>query len=169
MIHALRLVVPSVPFGPVYRVIGDWETLVESRQNLEWIKALCVGVLAGFIIGPAHDSAAFVDALNVYAFIVLMPFVLTALDAFWAARHAEDLELVDRDRSGLDEWRAERVRQRSWRMVLSVALLLSGIGGWMLWAMAQPQSWMNPWLFVPIALLLVGTAIHGVFGKSRSA
>jgi hypothetical protein len=161
--------VPSGAFGPVYRVTGDWEMLVESRQTLEWIKALCVGVLAAFLIGPVAGSTDFVSALYVFAFMVLMQLMLAALDAFWVAHHAADLELVDRAASGLDQWRADRARQRSWGMVLFGALVFSGTGGWMLWSMTRPEPWMNPWFVVPMALLLIGTAIKGVLRKLRTA
>lgn len=173
MIEELRIVEPIVSFSPLYRVTGDWETLVESRQALEWIKGLCIGVLGGFM-GLANglipeSSSDLVKALGIYAFMVLMPLVLTALDALWAARHASDLELVDRAASGLDEWHADRRRQRSWRHVLVVATLLSALGAWMLWAMTQTDSWMNPWFFGPAALLLIGSSIRDVVRKWRKA
>lgn len=172
MISELRIVVPSVSFGPVYRVTGDWETLVESRQGLEWLKALSFGVLGGSIgafSGMTLGASDFVQALKMYFFIVLLHFVLTALEAFWVARHAADLELVDRAASGFDEWREDRRRQRSWRRVLLVALLFSVLGAWMLWAMTQPDSWMNPWFYGPAALLLIGVSIRDVVRKWRKA
>jgi hypothetical protein len=168
MIRELRLVVPSVSFGPVYKVTGDWETLVESRQTFEWIKGGCVGALAGLIgaFGVLSSGGSdLVQALKLYFFIVLLQFVTTALDAFWAARHAAHLELVDRGASGLDEWRADRSRQRSWPTVLAGALLFATIGAWLLWAMTQPDSSLNPWFFGAVALLLIGTSIRGVLFK----
>lgn len=171
MIEELRLVEPAVSFCPLYRVTGDWETLVESRQSLEWIKALCIGVLGGFMglaIGLIPEASSdLAQALSIYAVMVLMPLVLTTLDAFWAARHATDLELVDRASSGLDEWRADRQRQRSVHSTLAVSMLFLALGAWMLWAMTQPESWMNPWLFGPFALLMIHTSIREAVRKWR--
>jgi hypothetical protein len=169
MIRELRLVVPSVSFGPVYRVTGDWEKLVESRQYLEWIRAFMAGAWGAILVGPAYEPSGFVAALKIYALLVLMHLVLAGLDALWAARRAADLELVDRASSGLDEWYADRRRQRSLRWVLVVAMLLSAIGAWMLWSMTQADSWMNPWLFGPAALLLIGVSIRDVVRKWRNA
>lgn len=162
MIRELGLVVPGAPWLPVYRVSGNWEKLVESRQALEWGKAGALGVLAALVFGSSGGSSDLVQALHVLLFWLLAMLALAALDAIWVARHANDLELVDRASSGIDEWRADRARQRSTTTVLCGALLLASIGCWMLWAVMRPASELNPWVLVPMAALLVVLSIRAV-------
>ena len=168
MIEELGIVEPSMPFGPIYRVTGDWERLVESRQALEYGKAVSFALLFILIIPPSRGSSDFVEALNFLALLLLLVLVRAALDAIWVARHAAELELVDRASSGLDEWRKNQARQRSAVAILLRALLLGGGGAWMLWVATRPDSWMNPWIFVPMALLLISHPIEDVYGKLRS-
>lgn len=164
----LRLVVPDQPFFPVYRVTGDWETLVESRQALEWGKAVALGLLGALIGGVSGGSSDLVQALHVMLFCLLGMLTLAALDAIWVARHAAELELVDRASSGLDEWRSDRIQQRSTATVLLGALLSWGAGICALGYAFRPESWLNPWIAVPLALVLIALPIKSVVRKLGS-
>lgn len=167
MIRELGLVVPGAPWLPVYRVSGNWEKLVESRQALEWGKAGALGLLAALIFGSSDGSSDLVQALHVLLFWLLAMLALAALDAIWVARHAADLELVDRAASGLDEWRAKRAANREPELVFLGLLVFSGGGAWMLWAALRTESSLNPWIFVPMALLLISLPIRGGLARWR--
>ncbi len=163
----LRIVEPGLPFGPVYRVTGDWERLVESRQAFEWGKAGALGLLGALVFGSIGGSSDLVQALHVLLFCLLVMSALAALDAIWVARHAAELELIDRTSSGLDEWRASRAAQRQPEFLVLGLLLFGGVGAWVLWAALRPESSLNPWIFAPMALLLIGVPIRGGLARWR--
>lgn len=167
MIEELGIVEPSMPFGPVYRVTGDWERLVESRQALEWAKVPSIALLLALIVIPTLDSSDFAQGLYAFLFVVVNSLVVAGLDAIWVARHANDLELVDRAASGLDEWRAKRAANREPELVFLGLLVFSGGGAWMLWAALRTESSLNPWIFVPMALLLISLPIRGGLARWR--
>ncbi len=167
MIEDLRLVEPSMPYGAVYRVTGDWERLVESRQALEWAKFGCFALLLMIFLAPHLGSSDAVEAVYGFAFVLVNSLVVAGLDAIWVARHANDLELVDRASSGLDEWRAKQAAEREPELVFLGLLVFGGGGAWMLWAAVQPDSSLNPWIVVPMALLLIGVPLRGGLARWR--
>ena len=123
MIEELRMIVPRFGEGQVYRVIRNWDEIVESRRRLETARGWLIGAVA-LAAGLAIPFTDLAQSPLFSGLLLLVAWLLNrALNEQWAARHASSLQAVDPHDRALEAWRDARAREQStaWVGLLTVA------------------------------------------------
>src|SRR6056297_116713 len=156
MIEELRMIVPRFGEGPAYRVIRNWDEIVESRRRLETARGWLIGA-AALAAGLAIPFTELARAPLFSGLVLLIGWLLNrALNERWAAQHASSLQAVDPHDRALEAWRDARALEQSvaWVGLLTVAGALAAV--FMAWQGFRADPLVHPLVAIAvIAWMLV--------------